>query len=81
MNAYTFLQKNLPLIKKDWDDMTDFEKELIIGSTCSDIHLCDKIMKLNEISVKEMFSKYGNYEDNHPLVEKVIFRLKLWGAI
>ena len=81
MEAYNFLQRHLPQIKKDWDDMTDFEKELVIGSTCSDIHLCDKFMKLNENSVKEIFAKYGKYEDNHPLVEKVIFRLKLWRAI
>ena len=74
------LTDDLPGIKKDWPTLSDFWKETLVGTTALQVDACDRYMKLTKDSVLDIFAK-SELDSEHELVQKVLFRLKLWRSI
>jgi hypothetical protein len=80
MNFLDGLNNDLPGIKKEWPKLSEFWKETLVGTTALQVDACDRLMKLTPESVLSIFAK-SELDSEHELVQKVMFRLKLWRSI
>ena len=80
MNFLEGLKNDLPGIKQEWPTLSEFWKETLVGTTALQVDACDRLMKLTPESVLDIFAK-SELDGEHELVQKVMFRLRLWRSI